>query len=378
MRKDPRTAWVLFALCLLLTGLSLPGCAWVGGKVEPEWVDGVSADYPPAQYLIGIGQADSRNGASDQAYAAVARIFKAEVAAQAKDWESYLLVEARGSSNTERKLTLDTVTKVSTDKVLENVRIMETWYDRHKGLHYALAGMSRSQAATSLLERMTTLDQSIDADMSEARRTEDKLAKIRNLRRAVRNQVLRDAYNADLRVVRASGQGTASPHRTHELARELEQFLADNLVLEVHVSGDHAEAIQRAVTEGLVREGFSVVTDQASVAGQLPELVVRGAARVWPIEVRDPQFKYVRWCSDFEVVDVPTQRVLGAVSRGGKEGHLTDREATAKAVRVMQQEFSSEMAKAIAAHLFGEAALPMPPGSSAGCPRDPASRQTTQ
>ncbi len=371
-------AWVPFALGFLLTGLSFPGCAWVGGQVAPQWVDGASADYPPAQYLTGIGQADSRNGASDQAYAAVARIFKAEVAAQAKDWESYLLVEARGSSNTERKLTLDTVTKVSTDKVLENVRIMETWYDRHKGLHYALAGMSRSQAATSLLERMTTLDQAIEADMSEAHRTADKLAKIRNLRRAVRNQVLRDAYNADLRVVRASGQGTASPYRAHELAHELEQFLADNLVLEVRVSGDHAEAIQRAVTEGLVREGLSVVTDQGSVAGQSPELVVRGAARVWPIEVRDPQFKYVRWCSDFEVVDVPTQRVLGAVSRGGKEGHLTDREATAKAVRVMQQEFSSELAKAIAAHLFGEAALPMPPGSSAGCPRDPASRQTTQ
>lgn len=378
MRNDPRRAWVPFALCLLLTGLSLPGCAWVGSKAEPDWVDGASADYPPVQYLIGIGQADSRNGASDQAYAAVARIFKAEVAAQAKDWESYLLVETRGSSNTERKLTLDTVTKVSTDKVLENVRIMETWYDRHKGLHYALAGMSRSQAATSLLERMTTLDQAIEADISEARRTADKLAKIRNLRRAARNQILRDAYNADLRVVRASGQGTASPYRAHELAHELEQFLADHLVLEVRVSGDHAEAIQRAVTEGLVREGLSVVTDQASVAGQSPELVVRGAARVWPIEVRDPQFKYVRWCSDFEVVDVPTQRVLGAVSRGGKEGHLTDREATAKAVRVMQQEFSSELAKAIAAHLFGEAALPAPPGSSAGCPRDPASRQTTQ
>lgn len=378
MRKDPRIAWVPFALRFLLTGLLFPGCAWVGGQVAPQWVDGASADYPPAQYLTGIGQADSRNGASDQAYAAVARIFKAEVAAQAKDWESYLLVEARGSSNTERKLTLDTVTKVSTDKVLENVRIMETWYDRHKGLHYALAGMSRSQAATSLLERMTTLDQAIEADMSEAHRTADKLAKIRNLRRAVRNQVLRDAYNADLRVVRASGQGTASPYRAHELAHELEQFLADNLVLEVRVSGDHAEAIQRAVTEGLVREGLSVVTDQGSVAGQSSELVVRGAARVWPIEVRDPQFKYVRWCSDFEVVDVPTQRVLGAVSRGGKEGHLTDREATAKAVRVMQQEFSSELAKAIAAHLFGEAALPMPPGSSAGCPRDPASRQTTQ
>jgi hypothetical protein len=225
---------------------------------------------------------------------------------------------------------------------------------------------------------MTILDQAIEADMSEARRTSDKLAKIRHLRRAAKNQVLRDAYNADLRVVRTSGQGTASPYGVHELAHELEEFLADNLVLEVRVSGDHAEAIQRAVTEGLLREGLSVVTEQVSVAGRSPEMVVRGAARVWPIEVRDPQFKYVRWCSDFEVLDVPTQRVLGALSRGGKEGHLTDREATAKAVRVMQQEFSSELAKAIAAHIFGEAALPTSPAISAGCPRDPASGATTQ
>ena len=300
------------------------------------------------------------------------------MAAQAKDWESYLIVKARGSSNTERKLTLDSVTKVSTDKVLENVRIMETWYDRHKRVYYALAGMSRPQAETALLERMTTLDQAIEADMTEARRTPDKLAKIRSLRRAVRNHVLRDAYNADLRVVRASGQGTASSYRVHELAHEIEQFLGDHLALEVQVTGDHAEAIQRAVTEGLLREGLSVVTEQGSAAGRAPELVVRGAARVWPIEVRDPQFRYVRWCSDFEVVDVPTQRVLGAVSRGGKEGHLTDREATAKAVRVMQQEFSSELSKAIAAHLFGEAALPMPPLSSTGCPGVPAAVPITQ
>jgi hypothetical protein len=101
-----------------------------------------------------------------------------------------------------------------------------------------------------------------------------------------------------------------------------------------------------------------------------PELLVRGTARLWPIEVRDPHFKYVRWCSDFDVVEVTTQRVVGAVSRGGKEGHLTEREATAKALRVIQQEFSLDLAKAIAAHIFGEAALPAPAALPAGCPRE--------
>ena len=373
MRTDRipvRERMVMSLCCCVIVGFFLSGCAWFGGKAKPGWVDGASTEYPPAQYLIGVGQADHRNGASDQAYAAVARIFKVEVAAQAKDWESYLLVENRGSSNTERRLTLDTVTRVSTDKVLENVRIMDTWYDSSKGLHYALAAMSRPQAEASLMERMATLDRTIDADVTEARQTTDKLAKVRNLRRAARNLVLREAFNADLRVIRPSGQGTAPAYRVNELSNELDQFLSTNLVLAVHVVGDHSEPIQRALTEGLIREGLHVTTTTVGGDGAAPELLVRGTARLWPIEVRDPQFTYVRWCSDFEVVEVASQRVVGAVSRGGKEGHLTEREATAKALRVIQQEFSSDLAKAIAAHIFGEAALPAPPALPAGCPRE--------
>ena len=101
-----------------------------------------------------------------------------------------------------------------------------------------------------------------------------------------------------------------------------------------------------------------------------PELLVRGMVRVWPIDVRDPQFKFVRWCSDFEVVDLSSQRVIGALSKGGKEGHLSEREATAKVVRVMQQELSSDVAKAIAAHIFGEIVLPETATMPASCPRE--------
>lgn len=361
---------VRFSLHCVMIGVVLSGCGWFGGKPKPGWIDGASADYPQAQYLTGVGQADNQNSATDQAYAAVARIFKTEVAAQAKDWESYLVVESRGSINTERKLNLDSVTKVSTDKVLENVTIRDRWYDARKGLYYALAVMSRPQAEASLMERMGTLDRTVDEDVTEARRTADKLAKARHLRRAVRNLVLREAYNADLRVIRPSGQGTAPAYRVSELTNELDEFLGTNLLLVVQVTGDHSEPIQRALSEGLIREGLHVTERASSGDGWAPELLVRGTTRLWPIEVRDPQFKYVRWCSDFEVVEVASQHVIGAVSRGGKEGHLTDREATAKALRVIQQEFSSDLAKAIAAHIFGEAALPTSAILPAGCPRD--------
>jgi hypothetical protein len=320
--------------------------------------------------LTGVGQAGTRGNAEDQAYAAVARIFKVEVAAQAKDWESYLVVENRGVSNAERRLTIDNVTKVSTDKVLENVRIADVWYDSDSRVHYALGVMNRAQAEASLMEKVVTLDRSIDADVAESRQTTDKLAKVRALRRAGRNLVLREVYNTDLRVIRPSGQGTSSAYQVNELSGELEQFLATNLVLAVQVSGDHAEPVGRALAEGLIREGLHVTTKTEREEAGSAELIVRGTVRLFPIEVGDPNFKYVRWCSDFEVVEPGTWRVVGATAHGGKEGHLTEREATAKTLRVMQQELSSDVAKAIAAHIFGEVALPEAATMPASCPRE--------
>ena len=358
--------------------VALSGCAWVGGQSKPDWIDGVSAAYPSGQYLVGVGQAESRAAAEDRAYAAVARVFKAEVSAQAKDWESYLLIEQRGHNSEERRLTLDNLTRVSTEKVLENVRIVDRWVDVHKGLQYALAGMHRLQAETSFMERISGLDRSISDDVEEAQRTSDKLAKVRALRRATRNLVVRETYNADLRVIRPSGQGTAATYRVSELTQELEQFLTKNLVLAVTVTGDQVEPAQRALAEGLLKEGLQVTNrpwggDRSiggDSSGPYPELLVRGVVRVWPIDVHDPQFKFVRWCSDFEIVDLTSQRVIGALSKGGKEGHLSEREATAKVVRVMQQEFTAEVAKAIAAHVFGETELPAQANLPAGCPRD--------
>jgi LPP20 lipoprotein len=376
MREGSRFVSRIGVVSTMLVVLS--GCAWFGGQSKPDWVDGASAAYPSGQYLVGVGQADSLATAEDRAYAAVARIFKAEVSAQAKDWESYLLIEQRGHSSAERRLTLDNVTRVSTDKVLENVRIVDRWGDVRKGLHYALAGMHRPQAETSFMERITELDRSISDDVDEAQRPSDKLAKVKALRRAARNLVLREAYNADLRVIRPSGQGTAAAYRVSELTHELEEFLATNLVLAVVVTGDQAEPVQRALTEGLLKEGLQVTSrplgGDRSVGGDSsgpsPELLVRGIVRVWPIDVRDPQFKFVRWCSDLEVVDLTSHRVVGALSKGGKEGHLSEREATARVVRVMQQEFSVDVAKSIAAHVYGETELPAQAGQLAGCPRD--------
>jgi hypothetical protein len=365
---------ILLCLCALLTASH--GCAWFSRSSAPSWVNGPSRDYPSDQYVLGVGQGESKPVAAERAYGAVAKVFKAEVTAQSRDWESFLVMEQRGQANAERRLTLDRVTKVSTDKVLENVRIIDTWQDTRTGQHYALAGTNRTQAAAGLLERIAELDRAVETEVMESRQAQDKLAKVRHLRRAVKSLVVREAYNSDLRVVRLSGQGVEPAYRVPELTGELEQFLAASLVVGVEVVGEQAELTRHAVIEGLIREGLPVTNleigtrpgNEEALAWPMPQLLVKGGVRLWDVPVPDPRFRYVRWCGDFVVLEVATQRVVGAISIGGKEGHLTPLEARAKAVRIMQQELTSNLARTLAAYVYGDADPPntLPPSA---CPK---------
>jgi len=356
----------------ILLALSIAGCGWFGGTGRPSWIDGGSAEFPSTQYLVGVGQAGTRPQAAEQAYAAISKIFKAEITAQAKDWESYLVVETRGHMSTERRLTLDNVTRVTTDKVLENVQILDTWFDRRARQYYALAGMNRTQAEAATVERLGDFDRTIQTEITEARQTQDKLAHVRNLKRAVNNLVLREAYNTDLRVIRASGQGIPAAYRVAELTTELEQFLATNLGMAVDLSGDQAEPVERALIDGLTREGFSVLGGGSAAGAVSADVQITGTVRLRPIEVNDPQFRYVRWCTDAVIEERPTHRVIGALAKGGREGHVTEREAAAKAVRVMQEEFAADLARSIAAHIYGDKELQLSAPAPSGCPRESA------
>lgn len=362
------------ALALLLCA----ACSSAPEERRPSWIDGPSARFPAARYLVGLGEADSRPAATTRAYEAVARIFEAQVTAQARDWESYVQLDTRGGTSHERRLAIDRVTQVSTDKVLENVQVLDAWLDRATGLHYVLAGTNRAHAEAILLDRIRELDQTIEQDLDTAASTRDPLTSLRNLKRATGHLVLREAFNADLRVVRPSGRGERAAHDVDDLTARLEAYLAAHLVIGVEVSGDEVEAVRRAVLEGLVRQGLPVTdrrleaTPQAGDPGErspLP-LLVKGNARLWRAAVPDPMFAYVRWCADFVILDVRTARVVGAVSRHGREGHVTETEARTRAVRVMERELTAELATALAEYVYGEGGSSGDVTAPAACARE--------
>jgi LPP20 lipoprotein len=350
---------------LVLLAFLVAACA---GASAPDWVSGMRASaYPDDQYLIGVGQADSRNVAEERAYAALARIFKADIVSESKDSETYLNLERKGFIQTERRLAIETLTKVTTDKLLENVRIAETWRDPKTGLYSALTVLHRSAAQSMLSRRIAELDTAIISDERGSAATADKLLKLRGLRRALRNLIARETLNRDLQII--SGRAIAPPFSVSDLMRDFEKFLSESVVVAVEVQGDQAPAVRQAIIESLIRAGLPVSARDQQEA--LPDLIIKGETRLWAADLPDPKFRYVRWCADFIMLSPATHHIVGGIARAGREGHLNYPEAFHRSLLTLQQELSAALTKAFAEQIFGDAATDQAP-LPAACSKAPA------
>ncbi len=345
MKHIKYTVYAAGILILLITSL-------VHAEKQPVWITNPTSPYPEQEYLVGVGEGDTPKAAEDRAYGVIARIFKAEIDSRTTELEKYLQIETKGKTEVQRHVAIEEMTKVTSEKVLENVKIAERWQDKTTARYYALAAINRSHAAAVLRERVNSLDAEAKGLIKTAKETADKFEKIKTLRKAIRALISRDVYNTDLRVVNPAGKGLENLINLTDITLELEVFLAKEFNVYVAVAGDNSSTVKKAVIDGLSREGFSVLRKEAEA--NMADLLIIGEAALWKADIPDPKWKYVRWCSDFQLIDTKNGKTFGNISRSGKEGHLTLSEAENKAMRVMQKEIAFAISGQAANFIYGE------------------------
>ncbi|MFZ1746367.1 MAG: LPP20 family lipoprotein [Nitrospirales bacterium] len=327
------------------------GCAWFGRETPPEWIMSPHQSYPAERYLTGIGEAESREQAEKRAYAAVARVFSAQVNTQSMDHETYSIQESGGGSQTRRELQLDQRTQVTTSKALENVQILDLWYQPSTRHFWALAGLDRQQAEKAILERLQEGDTKIENMIHQGRTHPQKIQRIRGYKEAMILLADRDVLNTDLRVIRNSGDSLPPSYRIPQIQREFMDFVAQNLVISVAIEGEYHEDIERAILEGLKQEGL-LGRPADSKSSEVADLAIVGEGQFWTVNLPDPLFKYVRWCGDIDIYENPSHRLIGVISETGREGHVTEKEARIRASKVMQEVISKEIARLLTRSVF--------------------------
>ena len=207
--------------------------------------------------------------------------------------------------------------------------------------------LNRLQAGNSLRSKIAEADRKILHLAASAKSSSDPLRVIKYLKQAVREAVLRETYNMELRVVDLQGKGIATGTRLQELRTELAGVLNETFSLGIEVAGPYQNQIKQALTEALTRSGYVINSDPSKAV-----VVIRGNVRITPSAIVHPKWKYVRWAAAFQMIDRINDKIFGSISVAGKEGHLTESEAEKKAVRTVRQKLISEVFREVNNYIF--------------------------
>ena len=255
------SVFAAFALMLPL----LPGCA--SKPTTPDWINGDSAQYNSAQYLIGRGQASTQEEAKDRARADVAKVFQVAVVASSEDVQRSKS-DSAGVSQYEQQESRSISTR--TDQIIRGIQIAELWQDPATKNYYALAVLPRLQAAASLRQQIGQLDEATANHIEQSRKTNDLFLKIAAASMAVETQREHESLQKSLQIVDPTGRGTESKWNSAKLQSDLDELLK-RVKIAPQVTPDSTPGLDEVVAGALANAGFMIET------GQNPDFVLKAS-----------------------------------------------------------------------------------------------------
>jgi hypothetical protein len=264
------------SLFLIIALITLSACGGKSAVVEggPEWLDGTSAKYPNAQYIVGTGQSLSLDDAKNRARAEVAKVFEVAISEQSQDNLKYMS-DGNGSELAQK---VERNTSTRTDKVLRGVEIADTWFDAKTRQHYALAVLHRGRSARALRQEVEELDRATRIHIDKARSSGDVLDKVANAYAALTTQMERAGVQRSLQVVDNSGRGVPPKWNLAKLSTDLRSQM-ERIRITPRVTGPEGFADQ--VSGALGKAGFLVK------AGEVPDFTLSAKLSLGEPDYRD-------------------------------------------------------------------------------------------
>lgn len=336
---------------IFLLFLFLISHGWAQASQQPGWIDNPGLFYPKEEYLVGVGEGETRKRAEDQTYAAISRIFQAKVSDQFKSFERSLESESGGKNRISRHIEIEQLTTMSTEKTLEDVAISETWFDPDTKTYYALAILNRSHASASLKDKIAQLDSEAAQALQQAQKTQEKRIRLKNLKRALNAILLREGYNMDLMIIDPSGKGIANPLDPLKVINGFDQFVAGSFSVAILLAGPYSGQIKESLSEEITgRLGLPLVSVSS------PSIDVSIAGRIEMEEAKtssSSEFKFLQWRVTIHLLD-EVGKEFGTITRSGREGHRSRQEAEQVVVRSIRQEIKKEVGEKLTRFLFGD------------------------
>ena len=346
--STPGAPWLVVLACVLG---GLLGCAGADpGK--PGWVSAGRAPdtMPPERFIIGVGSGRNTRVAATNARGEIARTLRAHIDQQIHDRQRS--DSHQGNEITSQNIRADT--RISTNVILQGVRIDETWQDPATGLYWALAVLDKAQERERIRDLRGRESERLRRAMAaaeQARGPEEEIAALRDAVDAVRamdepgagqillggKPLMRDPSLPTLAALSARLSALRGQLPVAIEAREVD--LASGRALGL------AEPLEDELSEAVTALGFPILRG-SSPASPL-WLHVRSEIGIALQPELSQKFFVYRWEGELELrkATADGRRVVAVVSEHGRVTHSIDRLAQLHARREAQTRLAETLAQ---------------------------------
>ena len=327
----PAAVGILLALlsASCVTTTDTPSAPPAGAKAadgRPAWLVNPGMRYPESRFLVASGDGDTLRAAQNAATANLAKIFESRIQAEDNLSERYREWAKGGKSAFESESILSRRVSIQTAQDLFNIQFSPS-FTAPDGRVHVLAALDRAETAAIYRQRIGENAARVRAFAQRVAGT-DPLHRYAFLQRgatvALQNRMLLQQLDlismADRKAVDLGYDADSLFTQAADAGRAIR--------CTVRLEGDLDRKVSVAVEEVLNDLGFSI--------GASPVLTVSGKVLLERTDLGRPEV-FVRYDVQVQLAD-PAGHVIATFAEKGREGHLTQKEAEARALRVVRDQ----------------------------------------
>ena len=312
-------------LCLSVVLFS--GCKSPVDNRVPEWMANPKTIYPENQYLVAVGEGDTRRAAEDAAVANLSRIFEAHI-----ESDERLLDQTRETGKSfERTTDFTTSINIRSVQTLFNIQHAEAWQDG-KGRVHAVAYLDRRETAAIYRDKIDGQTARVNFLLAQAEQTGDLVKKYATLRAAIRHASENSQLLRQLKVIHPPSVPGSTPGYMENNIRKAFAETARQIRVHIKVEGDDHRRITAVLEDQVTRYGF--------VVGTPAVLEIDGHVEVNDTGQRTADLVFVRYALALQVKEADGT-VLVSLNDKGREGHVSLKEARTRSFRTLENSIKS-------------------------------------
>lgn len=332
----------------LLLILSLAACAGGGrpaatssGGPRPAWVEGESAKWPRARFVLGVGSADDPTAADERARGEIARVFSADVTAVTGTEEAESTLTKDGKSSTSFSQSVSQQVRTVAKKALEGSNIVERWKDP-AGRHYSLAALSKAEALLEVTDKLHSLDGEAASYKAKLDGASDRFEKAKAAAKLSALLRARASLEADHRVL---GGGKADSELDAGAARSAAAAALAALNVVVSADGEGAKELTTGLVAGLNASGLSA---KPGANGGAADLLAEADVTVAPESRGDDRWKWSRAMATVSLKEGREGKVFSRFELSERQASADAGEARRRALAELGKKAAAKTQAAIA------------------------------